>query len=194
MSRFLFDDLWPGLLTATILYVSDYGMTLACARLYRAGADQKVAMDGSYEITPYFQSDIDKLTRLSPRFIFALALLEMALILVWLLAKETPEFYQFALGYFILLELAIHVRHMRNFVLFRGMLTDQVIGRIEYERSFMLRVSSMELLAFSGLFLLTFAFTLEPFVLGGSVGCFLTALKHRVLARKQAARPAAGQV
>ena len=55
------DRLWPGLLAWTVLYISDYSLTIMCARLYQAGANQKMAFEGSYEITPYYQRDINAL-------------------------------------------------------------------------------------------------------------------------------------
>ena len=81
MPELFLDRLWPGLIAWTVLYISDYSLTIMCARLYQAGANQKMAFEGSYEITPYYQRDINSLRRLSPRFFAALLLS-----LVWLSA------------------------------------------------------------------------------------------------------------
>jgi hypothetical protein len=181
------DRLWPGLVAWTILYISDYSLTIACARLYQAGAREKIAFEGSYEITPYYQGDINALRSLSPRFLAALLFSLVWLSAVWWLAMESffPAMYAFLLGGMILLELAIHVRHFRNLVLFRAIVgSDAVRGRIEYPRRLMLRMSSIEILAFSGLFAVVFAFTGSWFVLGGAVTCLSLAFKHFRLARK----------
>ena len=49
------------------LFISDYVLTLACARLYR-GQD-KIVFEGSYEITSTDQADVDALRKVSPRFV-----------------------------------------------------------------------------------------------------------------------------
>ena len=59
----LLTRLWPGLFVWSVLYVSDYALTLTCARLYRAGVSNKIAFEGSFEINPYFQADIDLLKK-----------------------------------------------------------------------------------------------------------------------------------
>jgi hypothetical protein len=92
--------------------------------------------------------------------------------------------YSFALGAVVLLELAIHMRHFRNLVLFRALVgSDAVRGRIEYPRRLMLRMSSLECFAFSGMFGLVFLFTGSLFVLGGAVACMSLGGKHLRLAR-----------
>jgi hypothetical protein len=87
----------------------------------------------------------------------------------------------------VLVQLAIHVRHLRNLVLFRAIInTDGVRGRIEYSRPLMHRMSACELLTFSCLFFLLFVFTQHWFMLGGATACLSTALKHRRLMRRLA--------
>src|SRR5262249_29585706 len=72
VATFFFDNLWSGLMVWVVLYVSDYSLTLACARLYRQGVCDKIVFEGSFELTPYFQADIDSLRAVSPRFLAAL--------------------------------------------------------------------------------------------------------------------------
>src|SRR6266702_4022884 len=151
----LSNSLWPGLVIWTLLYVSDYYLTIACARLYRAGVQEKLAFEGSYEITPYYQQDVDRLRCFSPRFVRALLLTLVLLSLMWWLAKqlEIPGPYSFLLGMYILLELAIHQRHLQNFFMFRAITKpDAVRGQIENSRPFMLRQSTVAMLTFAGLF------------------------------------------
>lgn len=93
--------------------------------------------------------------------------------------------YEFVLGLLISMELAVHHRHVRNLFLFRAISnSDAVQGRIRYSRPLMLRMSSVEKFAFSGLFAVLFAFTLNWFVLGGVFGCLSVGLKHLRLAHK----------
>jgi hypothetical protein len=189
LSNIFFNALWPGVAAWSALYISDYAHTIQCARLYRAGANEKLVFEGSYEITPYFQRDIDSLRRVSPRF-WAMLLVGVGMLSgYWLLSKYSwPDLYNFGLGSMILVQLAVHVRHLRNLFLFRAMIsTDGVRGRIEYSRPLMLRMSACELFAFSALFFLVFVFTQQWFALGGASGCLSTALKHQRLARSTAA-------
>jgi len=185
-----FSSVWPGLTAWVILYISDYALTITCARLYRGGVCEKLVLDGSYEITPFFQRDIDSLRRISPRFLAMLFVSTFLLATVWYLsAQSAPELYVFASGSMILLELTVHVRHLRNLFMFRAMSkSDCVRGRIEYSRPFILKMSSDELFIFSALFLLLFAFTQSWFVLGGAASCLSTAFKHRRLSRKDASK------
>jgi hypothetical protein len=184
LPNFFFHSLWPGLVTWSLFYVSDYALTITCARLYQAGVKEKIAFEGSYEITPYFQKDINSLRLISPRFLAMLLLSGSLLSLVWVLDGQSQvEFYEFVLGAMMLVQLTIHVRHLRNLLLFRAInYTDAVRGRIEYSRALLLRMSSSECLVFSGLFLVLFAFTQSWFILGGVIGCLSLAVKHRRLA------------
>ena len=178
-------NFWAGLTVWATLFVSDYVLTVECARLYQNGVRDKIVFEGSYEITPYFQRDIDSLRRLSPRFVLALLWSAVVLFVLWrLVGQSTPEMYGFVLGAMILVQLTVHIRHFRNLFLFRAAASDAVRGRIEYSRRVNLRSSSLELLEFSGLFLALFAFTRSWFVLGGGVGCLSVAVKHWRLIRR----------
>jgi len=187
---FFFSSVWPGLTVWVLLYISDYALTITCARLYRTGVNEKLAFEGSFELNPIFQKDIDSLRRFSPRFLVFLFVTSGLLALVWFLSEETtPELYVFLSGAMILLELTVHTRHLRNLLMFRAILKSECVrGRIEYSRPFILRVSSDELFIFSALYALLFVFTQSWFVLGGAATCFSTAIKHRRLAQKAASK------
>ena len=185
MPNLFFDNFWPGMVVWAVLYISDYSLTLTCARLYQR--QQKVILEGSYEITPFFQRDVDSLRIVSPRFVFALLLTLGMLGFLWILNESSPapELYQFTLGLLIGVQLAVHVRHLRNLVLFRSINnTDLIRGRIEYARVGLLRASCWECFAFAGFFLMLFLFTGSWFILGALVGCVSLGVKHRRLAGK----------
>lgn len=184
MQGFFLQNVWAGLSLWVALYISDYALTLKCAHLYQSGVRDKIAFDGSYEITPQFQRDIDSLRVVSPRFVLSLVLTSVLLVVLWqLVGQSTPQIYSFALGALIAVQLTIHIRHVRNLSLFRAAGSDAVRGRIEYSRPLVLRLSSVEVLAFAGLFIVLFAFTYSWFVLGGAVACLSLAGKHWRLAR-----------
>ena len=169
-----------------LLYVSDYALTITCARLYRQ--QERITVEGSYEITPLYQRDIDSLRVVSPRFVFILLLMLGALGFLWILNESSPapELWQFVLGALVGVQLAVHMRHFRNLALFRSIIknTASVRGRIEYSRPVALRGSSWECFSFSAFYFVLFAFTGSWFILGGVVSCFLLGLKHRRLAGK----------
>ena len=184
-------NFWIGLAVWIALYISDYSLTLTCARLYQAGASRKFGFEGSYEITPIFQKDIDSLRRISPRFVTILVVTSLVLALTWLaLGTVFPELPVFLLGMLVSVQLSIHMRHFRNLHLFRAATRDEVQGRIAYPRAVMLRISSYEMIAFAGMFLVLYAFTLSWFVLGGVLGCLSVASKHGKYAKAEAGRKA----
>jgi hypothetical protein len=110
-----------------LLYVSDYALTITCARLYRQ--QQTIAFEGSYEITPFYQRDIDSLRVVSPRFVFILSLTLGALGFLWKLntSSPAPELRQFVLGALVGALLAVHMRHFRNLVLFRSISNTELV-------------------------------------------------------------------
>src|SRR5262245_19821168 len=184
----LTDHLWPGLLLWVGLYISDYTFTIVCARMYRDGVREFIAFEGSFELTPYFQKDVDALRRLSPRFVIALIAILIVLVALWMLSRLVwPAGYAVGLGALLLVQAAIHTRHLRNYFLFRRILAGGAVrGRIEYNRPAMLALSAYELFAFAGVYLLIFIATLDPFVGGGVAGCLSVAVRHYPRARAQA--------
>src|SRR5436190_13187030 len=172
MTDFFVENFWAAPLLWAALYVSDYSMTLICARLYQAGVREKMAFEGSYEITPFYQKDIDTLRRLSPRFVIVLVIGVVVLGITGRdMAETSPDLFAFLLGALILLQLMVHIRHVRNFVLFGAMSTDAVRGRLEYSRPLLLKSSAIDIAMFAVMFTVLFLFTGSFFVLGGACGC-----------------------
>jgi len=191
-----FTSLWPGLAAWSLLYVSDYALTIVCARLYRSGVNEIISFEGSFEITPYFQRDIDSLKLISPRFIRLLCLTSILLTMFWFVSADLGRnYYAFVLGAFVLLEFAVHTRHLRNFFAFRAMSRPGgVRGHLGYSRPFILQRSSEELFIFAGLLLALCAFAPSWFFVGGAVSCASTGVKHHRLSRQAPAQmPAAVQ-
>jgi hypothetical protein len=183
----LLQSWWLGPLLWAVLYVSDYSLTIACARLYRA--QDKVVFEGSYEITPIFQADVDALRRVSPRFMIILVVSTVYLFLVGSLSRSASRFsgvYLFVLGAMILTEATVHIRHVRNWYLFRkniGLLK----GRLEYPRGALLCGSALEISLFAALYAGLYVVTRSIFVLGGAAACGALAIKHLRLARRHEA-------
>jgi hypothetical protein len=180
--------LWLSLPLWALSYLADYALTLRTAQLYQGQARQHFAFDGSFELTPYYQADIDRLRRFSPRFWLALGLSLLASALVWVLSVvvlQLPAFYTFLIGALLLRQAAVLLRHARNLVLFRAVRdTSDVSGQVSYARPLVLAMSSAEFASFGLLYLALAVVTSSWFVLGGAVACAVTAYQHWRLARK----------
>jgi len=181
MVDILVESVWLGPLLWFALYVSDYYLTIACARMYQA--QDAIAFEGSYESTPLFQADVNALRRLSPRFVIALIASTTYVVLVQQIAGSMPWLYLSVLGALVLMEVTVHMRHLRNWFVFKyGMPSIQ--GRLTYARGFVLRMSAFELLSFAAVYLILFLATASLFILGGALATGVLSLKHYRLARR----------
>jgi len=185
---------WPGVVLWIILYTSDYYLTVYTARgLKEIGHFRH---EGSFELTPQYQRDIDSLKPVSKLHIALLIAYSLALLLIWWLFAvliHIPQLYSLYLGMFLLLEVAVHLRHFRNVFLVREVRRNGgVDGEVTYRKWFSYKLSAVEMYLIAGLFLIVTALTFSLFFLGGAVMCFGTGLKHSRLARK-AKQPAPSQ-
>src|SRR5881392_3518340 len=110
----------PGVILWILLYSSDYFLTIYSARgFHEIGHFQ---FEGSFELTPQFQKDIDSLKPVSKRHITLLFLYSLLIAFIWWFTKRLlffPWTYLLYLGMFLLLEVAVHLRHLRNVSLIR---------------------------------------------------------------------------
>ena len=70
---------------------SDYTLTLIGAHLYRNGANNHLRITGSYELTPFFQPEIDRQRRFSSRYFMVLAVTLLLVILSRLILLSPPS-------------------------------------------------------------------------------------------------------
>jgi hypothetical protein len=184
----LLQSVWAGPTVWAVVSISDYSTTIAVARLY--AAQDKVRFEGSYEITPIFQSDVNALRRVSPRFVLILAASTGYLFLVRIFVQPAPggeSFYEAVLGGLLLVQVAVHMRHFRNWYLFKHAFTG-VRGQLDYGRVSVLRSSSFEILMYAALYLGLYCLWLDPFFLGGVFACCVLSANHRLLARRHLKR------
>jgi hypothetical protein len=171
-----------------IVYISDYYCTLHTSRLYHAYGKPHISYGGSLELTPQFQGDIDNLRAFSPRFIRLLAISLPLISLVWFLSHivlRVDWLFSLLIGGLLLREAAIHIRHMRNFALFRyAKQPGHLTGRLEYSRPAVLGQSTADLLGFALLFLFTYVVTGSWFLLGGTLACAVAGQQHWAMAKK----------
>ena len=169
-----------------ILYISDYSLTIYSARGFREIGHFQ--FEGSFELTPQYQKDVDALKPVSKRHIILLALSSLLIVFIWWFTKRLlffPWTYLLYLGMFLLGEVAVHLRHLRNLSLIREIRKDGgVEGQIFYKKWFSYRISASEFYLYSVLFLIMAVLTYSPFFLGGAIMCYGTGFKHSRLAKK----------
>ena len=139
-----------------------------------------------------FQSDVNNLRLVSRRHIMMLVLSSSALLVVWWITHLSIYMewtYSLYLGMFILVEVAVHFRHLRNAAIIREIRKNGgVEGQIFYKQWFSYRNSANELYITATFFLLIAILSYSLFFLGGAIICYGTGLKHARLAKK--AKPA----
>jgi hypothetical protein len=188
LGELLVENIWFAVSVWAAVYISDYCLTIWAARLYQSGANEHLVLEGSLEITPYFQDDVNALRTVSIKFIRALILSVVMISAAWLIAvrwASMPQAFSILLGALIFLEATAHIRHIRNIAFLKSLKAARGLrGKIEYPRWLSLRLSSVEILAFSALFLVAFLMTGSWFFVGGVASCLITGLKHRDWANK----------
>jgi hypothetical protein len=177
---------WPGVVLWIILYTSDYYLTIYSARGYRE--IKHFQFEGSLELTPQFQKDVDSLKPVSKLHLTLLIVYSVVIYLVFWITRLAIYFewtYSLYLGMFLLLEVSVHLRHFRNISMIREVRReDGIDGQIKYKKWFTYRVSAQELYIHAALFLLVAILTYSAFFLGGAIMCAGTGLKHSRLAKK----------
>ena len=169
------------------IYLSDYYLTIVSAKMYRGIMQEHVHYEGSFELTPQFQKDVDGLRLLSPQFIIRWLVSFPLLYFVWwssVKALQQPAFFSFLMGALILREIAVHLRHFRNLALYNFGKSGGVKGRIEYSRWLILKLSAAELLSFSVIYGFLALMERSWFFLGGVLGCLVVAFQHWRLSKK----------
>jgi len=181
----------PGVVLWIILYTSDYYLTIYSARGFREIGHFQ--FEGSFELTPQYQKDIDALKPVSRLHIVLMIAYSLLIVAIWWLTRVTVYIqwsYLLYLGMFLLLEVAVHLRHLRNVSLIREIKKNGgVEGQISYRKWFTYRISAFEFYMFSVLFLLIAALTYSLFFLGGAIMCFGTGFKHSRMAKKAKSNP-----
>ena len=106
---------WYGIILWIILYTSDYYLTVYWGRGFREIGH--IQFEGSFELTPQYQKDIDALKPISRLHVTLLILYSLLTLMIWWITRLNIYLtwtYPLYLGMFLLLEVAVHVRHLRN--------------------------------------------------------------------------------
>lgn len=181
-------EIWLGLLLWSALYVSDYCLTIFGARLYHAHLKKHIVFEGSYEMTPYFQQDVDAFRWWSPRFLRAWAISLMVLSALWYLGWliKIPEAYALALGGLLLRQIAVHFAHARGITLsLLSRVPGALTGKTEYARWLLHMMSAREYLTFAMFFFLVYVITSSWLFLGGGLFTLAAAIQSWGQARER---------
>src|SRR5258708_843580 len=162
IQAFQFNNLPTAIVLWVLVYSCDYYLNLYGNRLRTSYASAHIGIDGSYELNPYYQRDIDSNNRFSRRFLFMLVLFSVYLAVMWYIAQtlNLPEAFSIAAGVVLLLEGPVIATHVQNISMYTFLKTpDAVWGKITYARWITLtlagRIFGYWLVAYATLFLLT---------------------------------------
>jgi hypothetical protein len=186
MQYWLTTSPWYGIILWMILYTSDYYLTIFSARGFREISHFQ--FEGSFELTPHYQKDIDHLRPVSKLHIILLFAYSLLILIVWWITRLSTYLewaYPLYLGMFLLLEVAVHLRHLRNVGLIREIKKNGgVEGQITYRKWLSYRISARELYIYATLFSLVALLTYSLFFLGGAIICYGTGFRHSRFAKK----------
>jgi hypothetical protein len=175
-----------GVVLWIILYTSDYYLTLYSARGFREIGHFQ--FEGSFELTPQYQKDIDNLRPVSRLHLILLVAYSGLILILWWITRLSAFLewsYPLYLGMFLLLEVAVHLRHLRNIALIREIKRNGgVEGQVIYRKWFSYRISASELYLHATLFLLIAVLTYSLFFLGGAIMCYGMGFRHSRMAKK----------
>ncbi len=167
-------SVWLGMALCAAAYAGNFWLAGYEARLYLAGAKERIAYDGRYGADGSSRS-------FRARLPLILLVLCAAIAAVWWVtvgpsAVVPPEIYPFLIGALFLTEVADAFRHYRNAVLFKNLSQAGALqGRITFSSRLALAVDYTQLFAFAVLYLVGFLFTGSWLFAGGAVACLLTA-------------------
>ena len=155
--------------------------------MYQKGVKEHFDFSGSIELEPAHQEEIDRFQAISFRYVLGLVLYGG---LLWIVHYcGLANLFSVLWGGLFLLQLAIHLRHFHNLILFRyASRSIGIQGHIQYARWLVLRLSSIQFFGFSLMFSMAYLFFGSLVILGGAISCLLMALRHLVLSNGKAAK------
>lgn len=180
------EHLWAAILLVSLLLFLDYRLSIIGLRWFRKGAHEHYDLGGSYELNPTFEDDIEGERLVSPRLLLAMA---RSIVIVsaawWFTARvgSLEDVYAGVLGFFVLIQVPVTIRHLNNIALFRYVvLQGGFEGRMRAPRWIDLKMSGWLLWLFAGAFGALWLLSGDALFVGGTVGCLLAGLRYWLLA------------
>ena len=187
IDRLVYD--WAPLVAvgAVAAFVVDWTLTHVGARASTRVRD-RWAIEGSYELNPTWQNEVDAGQRFSWRMVGAgVALAAVLLVMRWVVEQGEldPALVAFAAGAVLLIQAPILIAHAQNLQMFRDLADPTAItGSVTFSRWLTLRQAAWHLVRFAVLWLALWAVSQQAFFLGGVLSCLTFA---RYLARLEGA-------
>jgi len=180
--------------TVVICFLADYVLTHLGAQAAH-GVRDRWSVEGSYEMNPTWERQIDSGRWFSWRVLFVAASLAVLLGAVRLLVQPGlfglgPAFFGFAAGLILLLQAPVLIAHATNLQTFRDLADPTAVqGGLHFRRWYVYRQGASYVLRFGILWLLLWIPSQQAFFIGGAVSCLLWA--RRMAQLGEAARPSA---
>jgi hypothetical protein len=184
-------------LVAVATFVLDWSLTHIGAAASVKVRDRWAA-EGSYELNPTWQSEIDAGRRFTWRMVgvaVALAALLLAMRYVVELGELDAAIFAVAAGAVLLLQAPTIMVHANNLQTFRDLADPTAItGSVRFSRWLVLRQAAWYLVRFAALWLVLWVPSQQAFFLGGALSCLLFARRLAVLpgAARRSTAPASG--
>ena len=182
LEALLLTTLWGGLV------LLDFYLTARAQREYVRNAREILIYEAGYQLEDPSQIDPDPRPLFTLRSILSLVSSTIALLVTWLIVVKIwdyPEVYSFLLGGLFLSIMAVDIRHIQNIYLYQNTGTPTGIkGKLEYPGWIGYRSSAVEMLTFSGLFLIIAIIMSSWFLAGGSFGCAVIGARHWIWSNK----------
>jgi len=195
LQPFQFDNLWIGLALWVVSYLCDYYMTLYANRLRMQYTAPYIEIEGSFELNPYYQKDIDSQRKVSSRFIFMLLFVSGWLAFTWFLADMvhiTALIFPVALGIFLIPEFNVLGNHIILISTFRMMsVPGAAEGHLKQARWMIVRATAHRMGYWALFCFILFLLTGNLLLFGGALGELRSFLRYnRMSVRLQAQSPA----
>lgn len=181
-----------GLVLWVVTYCADYYLTIYGRRLWLENGQPYFNFQGSYELNPYYQQDIDSGRWLSKRFLVMLALGVLWMVFVWGATRYlgTPDLFALGVGYLVMLEVVVISSHVQNIRLFSlAPLVGAVEGHISYARWVSLDATAWKFGYWGAVLVVLAVATASWFFTGGAVACLYNFVRYRRYAQHMRFHP-----
>ena len=186
---FITDQVWIPILLIAALMLLDYRLSLTGLRWFRRGADAHYDLGGSYELNPPFVEDVESMRPFSPRHLLGMLRTAAIVFAVWWFTARVGQLegvYMGVVGFFVLLQVPVQIRHVNNIALFRHVaLHGEVTGKTSISRRLDLRLSGLLFWSFAAAYLLMYLMVWDGFFLGGVVGALLLGARFWIFAGEE---------
>ena len=163
-------------LLAVGLFVTDWTLTHVGAAASKKVAE-RWAVEGSYELNPTWQSEVDSGRRFTWRLVgVGVVLAGLLLAIRWLieLGELDPAIFAAAAGAVLLIQAPTIMVHANNLQTFRDLADPTAItGSVRFSRWLVLRQAAWYLVRFAALWLVLWVPSQQAFFLGGALSCLL---------------------